>query len=621
MALCFFALLVSGAPFSVVARQAEPAGTPAATVVFRGCNARPASAAGLVAVLRQPAAEDPLASDPRGEAVPPSERAAIDGLVARWNACLASGDVRGLLGFFTADGVRRLLAERSPLVGGPAGLRLAILGINDVVRLPDGRMAARIAVDTSGNGATPPEMLTMVIERGTEGAWRIDHLSSAQGPVGAAGQPARDPQAATRPLLRNPVAPGPNVTIPAPGPSVPMRGGDAARSGNQPGPIPPAVPDRRWRTPLGWTSEAQPVVARGLVFFGGFSLGERLPLLEAVDATSGGVRWQTTAPVALGEFPDAPALAGDVVYAPVQAPVAGILAVAAENGHALWFAPFGFISLTAPAADTEAVYVAGWGPRNARDRDRSDTVGAVFALDQRTGRERWRFLASARFGAVAVGTGSVFVPSSHGLYALDRASGRKRWQARFTPGPKETPTVIADTVVFTGSEITSGNAGVFALDAASGALRWRVELPAAESGRGGTAASADTLFVSWWESATDEAARGAPTLRAYELGTGKERWVFRVEPETANEVADAAAMTAPVIAGDAVLFGVASSAPAGEASQLNGLYALDAVSGTLRWHGAAQTPINSAPAALNGVVYVIGGAGTGSDSLLALSAE
>ena len=339
--------------------------------------------------------------------------------------------------------------------------------------------------------------------------------------------PSRDSDAPPRALLRHPIAPGPGVPVPAPGLTVPMRGADVARTGIQFGPAPAREPVERWRTPTGWHSDAQPVVARGLVFFGGFSLGERIPLLEAVDAATGAVRWQTTAPVAWAEIPDSPALGGDILFAPVQAPVAGVLAVAAATGEPLWFSPFGFTSVTAPAVDADAVYVAGWAIRNTRDRTQNDASGALFALDQRTGRERWRFLTPARFGPVSVGRTAVYVPSDRGLFAIDRATGRKRWQARFSPVAGDTATVAGELIVFAGSEITSGRSGVFALDAASGALRWRVDLPRAPGARTGSAAANGLVFVSSWDAPQDDSASGTPTLRAYDLANGQERWVFR----------------------------------------------------------------------------------------------
>jgi outer membrane protein assembly factor BamB len=619
--LSVLALLVAAS--DVTARQATPTGRPAATATQQPrprCPARPASPAALVAVLREPVLADPAAADPRGAPLPPGERAIIGDLVGAWSVCLAAGDVPGVLGLFTPDGVRRLMAERMPFVGGPAGVRITILAVSDVARLEDGRVAARVNVDPSGSGTAPPQTVVVIIEQDDDGAWRIDHLRAA---TDVAGLEADRP---LRALLRRPIAPGPGIPVPPPGPSVSMRGADLARTGIQVGPAPAAEPVERWRAATGWHSDAQPVVARGLAYFGGFSLGERTPILAATDAGTGAVRWQTTAPVAWAEFPDAPALAGDILFAPVQAPVAGVLAVAAATGEPLWFAPFGFTSVTAPATDAASVYVAGWGVRNTRDRIENDAAGAVFALDQRTGRERWRFLAAARVGAVAVGADTVYAPSDRGLFALDRETGHKRWQARFSPGATETATVAGDTVVFAGSEITSGQTGVFALDAASGALRWRVDLPAVAGARAGTAAANDTVFVTWWDAPAADPGNGTPTLRAYDRATGEERWVFRAGDSDGRRPLGSGSVTPPVIVGDVVVFGVAVRIPApGASGNGDGLYAVATTSGDARWHAAAGEPIRSAPAVLDETIFATGGlrarGGATGGNLFAFGAE
>ena len=604
------ALTLLSVPLAVVARQATPAAS-GVSAQRPDCPASPISPADLIVILREPAPEDPDADEPRGDAVPPAERAAIGDLLTTWSICLESGNVPGLLGLFTPDGVRRLLGERSPFLGGPAGIRITILAVSQVERLADGRIAARVVVDPSGTGSTPPESLIIVVEQGEDRVWRFDNLRTPQEPVGVAGVAGPDLDAPPRALLRHPIAPGPGVPIHAPGPSVLMRGADAARTGIQVGPAPDTEPPERWRTPTGWHSDIQPVVARGLIYFGGFSLGERTPLLEAVDVASGSIRWQTSAPVAWAEFPDSPALAGEVLFAPVQAPVAGMLAVVAATGEPLWFSPFGFTSVTAPAADADAVYVAGWGVRNARDRMQNDASGTVFALDQRTGRERWRFLAPARFGTVAVGRDSVYVPSDRGLFAIDRSAGRKRWQARFSPGAGESATVAGESIVFAGSDITSGRTGVFALDAATGALRWRVDLPRTPGSRAGTSVANSLVFVTSWDMAEDDSGRGRPALRAYELATGEERWVFEAIDAAGGDSEQpigAGSITPPVVVDDHVLFGVAVRAPApGSSGNVDGLYAVAIRSGEVRWRASVATPIRSAPAVLDGTVYAMGG--------------
>jgi outer membrane protein assembly factor BamB len=605
-------LATSGGAIGTAARQATPTSAPAVSDPFQrrpDCPVPQISPADLVVILREAAPEDPDATDPGGDAVPPADRAVIGDLLATWQLCLASGDVPGVLGLFTEDGIRRLLGEQSPFLGGPAGLRVAIVSISQVERLRDGRIAARIAVDPSSTGAAPPESVIAIVEQRDDGLWRIDHLRLAEGAVGVTGTAEQNSAAPPQALLRHPIAPGPGVPVHAPGPTVPMRGADIARTGIQFGPAPAKEPAEQWRTPAGWLSDAQPVVARGLVFFGGFSLGARSPLLEAVDATTGAVRWQTTAPVAWAELSDSPALGGDILFAAVQAPVAGVLSAAAATGEPLWFTPFGFTSVTAPAVDTDAVYIAGWGVANARDRTQNDASGALFALDQRTGRERWRFQTRARFGPVSVGPDAVYVPSDRGLFAIDRATGRKRWQARFSPGAGDTATVAGETIVFAGSEITSGRPGIFALDAASGALRWRVDLSQALEARGGSAAANGLVFVSWWDALLIDAGSGTPTLRAYDLANGEERWVFRTNGSAdTRQGVGAGSVTAPVIVGDIVLFGVAVRALApGFTGNADGLYAVDTATGQLRWHTSGATPIRSAPAVLDGMVYAMGG--------------
>src|SRR5215213_3815737 len=213
--LASMVLAMSAIPIAVAARQATPTSAPVVPSSERrpDCPVRQASPTDLISVLREPAPEDPDAVDPRGDAVPPADRATVGDLVATWQVCLTSGDIPGVLGLFTADGIRRLLGERSPFVGGPAGLRVAIQSVSQVERLRDGRLAARVTVDPSGSGAGTPESLIVIVERGEDGTWRIDHLGVPEGSIGAAGMEERDPDAPPRALLRRPIAPGPGVPV------------------------------------------------------------------------------------------------------------------------------------------------------------------------------------------------------------------------------------------------------------------------------------------------------------------------------------------------------------------------------------------------------------------------
>jgi outer membrane protein assembly factor BamB len=210
---------------------------------------------------------------------------------------------------------------------------------------------------------------------------------------------------------------------------------------------------------------------------------------------------------------------------------------------------------------------------------------------------------------VSVGGNAVYVPSDRGLFAIDRATGRKRWQARFSPAAGDTATVAGELIVFAGFDITTGRSGVFALDAASGALRWRTDAPRPAGARTGCAAANGMMFVTSWDAPHDDLANGTPTVRAYDLVNGEERWVFQTNGGAdARQGVGAGSVTSPVVVGDTVLFGVAVRSPApGDAGNADGLYAVDTATGKLRWHASPATPIRSTPAVLDGTVYATGG--------------
>ena len=175
--------------------------------------------------------------------------------------------------------------------------------------------------------------------------------------------------------------------------------------------------------------------------------------------------------------------------------------------------------------------------------------------------------------------------------------------------------------MFAGSDVTNGTTGVFALDAATGALRWRVNLDVSLSVGLGTAAVADTVYVTWWEEPTNDSV-GVPVLSAYALADGKERWTYR-SSVTQEELAAAtgATITSPSIAGDLALFGVLVQAPAGTpASGASGIFAIDTNSGELSWQVTGLDSA-SAPVVVADTVFVMGGgpagAGRGS-SVIAL---
>jgi outer membrane protein assembly factor BamB len=117
----------------------------------------------------------------------------------------------------------------------------------------------------------------------------------------------------------------------------------------------------------------------------------------------------------------------------------------------------------------------------------------VFALDERTGAERWHFDAPAVMfapptyvaGTGGSGGGLYAVDHLGTVYALDPADGRDRWRVATEPRQSLDPVLVADGAVHLGA-----GSALYTLDAVSGTPRWRfaaqgevVGSPAVAAGR------------------------------------------------------------------------------------------------------------------------------------------
>jgi quinohemoprotein ethanol dehydrogenase len=121
--------------------------------------------------------------------------------------------------------------------------------------------------------------------------------------------------------------------------------------------------------------------------------------------------------------------------------------------------------------------------------------GRVYALDARTGQERWRFVppVDGQWGrhaccdvvnrGLAVWAGRVYVGATDGwLYALDAADGRVVWKADTLLGrDRHVPYTITGAPLIAGDKVVIGNGGadfgvrgyVTAYDLATGTMKWR----------------------------------------------------------------------------------------------------------------------------------------------------
>lgn len=339
----------------------------------------------------------------------------------------------------------------------------------------------------------------------------------------------------------------------APG-DVALARGNAAHTGEMPGPGPTSLPVVRWQAQLDGPVVGQPAVDAHTVYVAAGNT------LSAVDRTTAAVRWRfaTTDQLISG-----PAVTGDLVE--VVENGGTLHAVDRDTGQERWqtaIGPMRFCSSIPVAPDNGLVYVSGTG---------------LTAIDAATGKVRWRApapIGTGRVGRVsspAVADGRVFVGSADGsLYALDADSGEVRW--RFAAGsPVSTsPAVVAGVVYFGNDDGT-----LFAVRTDTGSLVWSAKVgrwldessPAVVGGR---------VFI----------VSESRVLVALDGATGEENWRFAVP---------SGSETWPVVATGVVYLG----------SKDGTVHALDAATGSERWHFQLPGQVESEqPAVTGGVVYV-----------------
>jgi outer membrane protein assembly factor BamB len=258
-----------------------------------------------------------------------------------------------------------------------------------------------------------------------------------------------------------PTAPAPQLVTPTPTPDpaeaappapmstgvVPMFRGDAARTGDHPGPAPLERPAVRWKAFVGGETYASPVVDGDTVF-----VATKAGSLVALGLADGDERWHAD----VGEYiaRSTPALDGDTLF--VAAGYA-LLAIDAQTGQQRWSVPLHFAGSCSPAVDGSRVYVA-------------TQEGHVSAFTPATGQELWHYRNdNLLFGSPAVAAGVVVIADDAGVVtAIEASSGREQWQKKIGGEAFATP-AIADGVVYVATDAPE----VVALDLKSGAVRWR----------------------------------------------------------------------------------------------------------------------------------------------------
>ena len=297
----------------------------------------------------------------------------------------------------------------------------------------------------------------------------------------------------------------------------------------------------RWRQALGGAVASAPAVSGGLVV-----ATARERVVSAVDLETGRPRWRFETDKDLpfewewDFWLSSPTISGKNVY--VGSGDGNLYALELSTGRKLWQFPTGGRVRSTPAVDGGVVYVGSMD-------------GKLYALDAATGRSIWTFETEgvridqqeAGFdrrsivSSPAVSGDLVFVGSRDArLYAVDRKTGRERWRFGHKidsmEGTPEFSWVLGSPALSDGLVLTGSSDGHFfnAIEAGPGKEVWRFKTP--ENVLSSGALAGGQVFFGCEDG----------HLFALDAKSGVERWRFRT---------GAAVVSSPAVSGGVVYFG------------------------------------------------------------------
>jgi outer membrane protein assembly factor BamB len=266
--------------------------------------------------------------------------------------------------------------------------------------------------------------------------------------------------------------------------TIPMFRGNAARTGEQPGPAPLTRPVVRWKSFVGGETYASPLIRDDLVY-----VATKAGSLVALTMRDGQEAWRAD----VGDYVarSTPALGADTLF--VSAGYA-LLAIDAATGEERWSVPLRFAGSCSPVVSGHLVYAA-------------TQEGHVTAFATETGEEIWHYRNDhLLFGSPAVADGVVVIADEGGIVtAIAADSGRELWQEPAGGEVFATPAIVNGTV-----HIATSEPALVAFDLQTGAERWR----RAAGGESSPAATREWVFLG----GDDQ------SLRAFERETGAPRW-------------------------------------------------------------------------------------------------
>lgn len=282
-----------------------------------------------------------------------------------------------------------------------------------------------------------------------------------------------------------------------------------------------------WEKDTGHCSAASPAYADGVVY-AGFLADYPCPkgdfqdggFVAAWDAASGAELWR----VDMAPVESSPLVVDGTVY--VAAWDAKVYALDARTGAERW------------STELDAQIVASAtliAPEEAGGRAAitiGTNGGTLYSLDAETGAINWEAQSNDNLGSgreyfyatPAVAYGRVFVGNTDGwMYAYGAKSGNLLW-AKQAGSYVYTAAAVAEEVVYIGTY----DGFVIAYDAATGAERWRLEMPGAV--HGAPTLMAGLLYVSTCsgcgQNGVRESKRGPDATYAIDVATQEIVWEF-----------------------------------------------------------------------------------------------
>ena len=317
---------------------------------------------------------------------------------------------------------------------------------------------------------------------------------------------------------------------------------------------------------------SDPVIANGLLFFR-LTRGVHQYNLFAIDQSNGVAVWRFESKAPLS----APSVAGDTLY--LESTEGILYALDAKSGREKWRYSVRnehWAVGASPAVVDGMIYFTG-------------VSGNLNALDMQTRQPKWVFKAKGAVTAPTVTASTIYVGSEKGfIYALDKTSGEEQWNFKAKAKPN-------NPVIMDGSVYFRTEAGVlYALDAKTGQEKWNTKVggrvqpvsPITSVTIGTSlAVHNNSIFFAGAENETD-------TLYAIDSSNGQQRWKFATNGPC----------RAPVVTDDMVYIGCVGK-----------LFAVDAQNGTMKWGVEAKTEsegktvkvVPSSPALNNGTLFYV----------------